>query len=812
MMTEKDDYGLVRPSTEDVEKGAREAESIKANSFKNSTDHVRYRMIKKSLFKYWELKVLQLALGVYITIATFVPTGTFSDWGGFVTASVGYIIDPASEERTQEGVILTRGALRAVVATNDFQMACVAITRFTAFFMYPALILVFFTKFRFTMTLLSATPLVLWINQDLHDLHSYCGWVIAVDGILHTIFHVGRWADQGNLSLLIHHWSGSSGVAMVISVIAICIPMMFKTLKLKMNYEVRKGLHYFFVVFAIALTFHTTPTSMPNGGFTCYIFSMLIIWYFVDVLLVYLFMSEKIETTVFHVLPSGVQVTMRVSKRFQAMGNQGGFCYVCFPWVDRKEWHAFSLFENPSNPEERQIFLLKTGDWTEKVHHLLERDTVRPVWVQGPFPSPYNRAMDYDNQILIAGGIGITPALSVIRAHKESRRTNLIWAVRDPAMLEFFLDHAYLDHRGWNLIFYTGKAPLVNATIESLTGTNVCVIRARPNINSVVRNIIYGIESGVGKPERYLPSEKAAATQALVQKLEELDEVKGLSSSDKLVQLSELAGELGFLFSDLVEDLDLDGSKDNDGMDESDNNDFTVTTHTDEGSSHALAGRGNRRDSIVLWQFRRAGQFLSSRSLRNVPSSSLEELKEFQRLHASQGEEQESDEEEDKPRGDEEEGAALLSDDCGNEGACQIQSGEAKPSKPHLVQAIPGPQRALSEKYLTSLMGPARMIRSSRSFRTSHRNLPVSFRQNRRRRSSASEFVGNMMEDASLAFQPWDEDLLAEEAENFLQNLAPEILQSWGILYCGGANKIEKQLKKTSERYGLDLHSESFSW
>ena len=30
------------------------------------------------------------------------------------------------------------------------------------------------------------------------------------------------------------------------------------------------------------------------------------------------------------------------------------------------------------------------------------------------------------------------------------------------------------------------------------------------------------------------------------------------------------------------------------------------------------------------------------------------------------------------------------------------------------------------------------------------------------------------MEDVSLAFQPWDEDL-AEEAESFVQNLAPEI-------------------------------------
>lgn len=57
----------------------------------------------------------------------------------------------------------------------------------------------------------------------------------------------------------------------------------------------------------------------------------------------------------------------------------------------------------------------------------------------------------------MASGIGITPALSVIRAHKTSRRVNLIWAVRDPAMLEFFLERFELDNHAWNLIFYTGK-------------------------------------------------------------------------------------------------------------------------------------------------------------------------------------------------------------------------------------------------------------------------------------------------------------------------------------------------------------------
>ena len=102
---------------------------------------------------------------------------------------------------------------------------------------------------------------------------------------------------------------------------------------------------------------------------------------------------------------------------------------------------------------------MKTGDWTTDVHTALQRNTVRPVWVQGPFTSPYSSAIMFDNQILVASGIGITPALSVIRAQKASRRVNLIWAVRDAAMLEFFIERNQLDDESWSLIFYTGEQP-----------------------------------------------------------------------------------------------------------------------------------------------------------------------------------------------------------------------------------------------------------------------------------------------------------------------------------------------------------------
>ena len=158
-------------------------------------------------------------------------------------------------------------------------------------------------------------------------------------------------------------------------------------------------------------------------------------------------------------------MTMKVSDNFQRRGNHGGYGYACLPWVEKNQWHAFSLFENPRDPKERQMFMLNCGDWTNSVHAALQRNTVRPMYIMGPFSSPYKNADAYDNQILVASGIGITPALSIIRCHKDFRRTNLIWAVRDVSMLEFFLEKMYLDHDRWNLIFYKWKGP-----VESFVG------------------------------------------------------------------------------------------------------------------------------------------------------------------------------------------------------------------------------------------------------------------------------------------------------------------------------------------------------
>jgi len=112
--------------------------------------------------------------------------------------------------------------------------------------------------------------------------------------------------------------------------------MMVPSLKRCLRYEVRKGIHYFFYVFAIAMIFHAPVSALPNGGFCSIVFGVLTTWVSLDYLYCTLFMSEKIDTTVFDVLPSGVQMTLAVSDRYNTHFT-GGYCYICLPWVNRTE-------------------------------------------------------------------------------------------------------------------------------------------------------------------------------------------------------------------------------------------------------------------------------------------------------------------------------------------------------------------------------------------------------------------------------------------------------------------------------------------
>lgn len=112
----------------------------------------------------------------------------------------------------------------------------------------------------------------------------------------------------------------------------------------------------------------------------------------------------------------------------------GQFAFVSFenPEIPQEE-HPFTIASAPDNSETLQFLIKGSGDWTRRLNSLKTGDKAR---VCGPFGvfSPFRH--EPERLIMIAGGIGITPMLSILRqlGHEKSPLpVKLIWSYKTSA-------------------------------------------------------------------------------------------------------------------------------------------------------------------------------------------------------------------------------------------------------------------------------------------------------------------------------------------------------------------------------------------
>jgi len=360
--------------------------------------------------------------------------------------------------------------------------------------------LVFATKCNALRTWLGRTFLSNYVPfHDLHALHAALGKVVAWGALVHTVAHVVRWAQAGRLDLLYAHVSGRSGVVAIVAAPLVAVPMAWGRAKRRLSFETRKTLHTVFsVVFGVALAAHAPATRIGA------VVGSAVALYVADLVYCMLFKTFKVDTTVFHRLEAGTQLTFPNPPGFDATGC---YAYVNVPWIARDEWHAFSLYPAPDDPSgSTAICANVAGDWTRKLHAAVEYDTVRPCFVCGPFTSPFSTATAFDNLALVATGVGITPALAILNAFEATRRVNIIWITRDASMVEFYLKAVAFDAEAFTLVFYTGKRKL---RLGALPPT-VLVFEKRPDLELTLRTIIWGVETGAGLPEDMVESSEQA--------------------------------------------------------------------------------------------------------------------------------------------------------------------------------------------------------------------------------------------------------------------------------------------------------------
>lgn len=109
------------------------------------------------------------------------------------------------------------------------------------------------------------------------------------------------------------------------------------------------------------------------------------------------------------------------SLKYQA----GQFAFISFPTISKKEQHPFTISNHP-NEENLRITVKGLGDYTQDIFSKLQLGDA--ALIEGPYGHFTTTHIKEEQQIWLAGGIGITPFLALAKAI-DTQKVELYWCV-----------------------------------------------------------------------------------------------------------------------------------------------------------------------------------------------------------------------------------------------------------------------------------------------------------------------------------------------------------------------------------------------
>lgn len=147
--------------------------------------------------------------------------------------------------------------------------------------------------------------------------------------------------------------------------------------------------------------------------------------------------------------------------------KSGHFVQIRIRALSSREWHSISMMNGSGSSNTVKLLIKNLGDWTDKLYRLSELNTEIDVDVRGFYASPIASAENHSNVLFVAGGIGITPVLSLMdgflsRSRQGSNKyMEVVWVFQDWHLLEMLAEEIIrTQERGiaWRL-FATTDCP-----------------------------------------------------------------------------------------------------------------------------------------------------------------------------------------------------------------------------------------------------------------------------------------------------------------------------------------------------------------
>ncbi|XP_016470645.2 ferric reduction oxidase 6-like isoform X1 [Nicotiana tabacum] len=280
--------------------------------------------------------------------------------------------------------------------------------------------------------------------------HVWLGHTTMALFSLHGLFYVIGWAMRGCLVEELIQWK-NVGVAHLPGVISLAAGLLMWVTSLpgvrRNNFELFFYTHQLYVVFVVFLALHVGDFIFMMAGAGIFLFML-------DRFLRFFQSRKTVDILSATCFPCGT-IELVLSKPANLHYNALGWMFLQIRELSWLQWHPFSVSSSPLDGKHHLAILIKVlGDWTEKLkghilnlsveqhemEPLLQHNRILTASVEGPYghESPYH--LTYENLILVAGGIGISPFLAILSdiLHRINnsrpclpRNILIVWAIKN---------------------------------------------------------------------------------------------------------------------------------------------------------------------------------------------------------------------------------------------------------------------------------------------------------------------------------------------------------------------------------------------
>ncbi|GFQ05835.1 ferric reduction oxidase 4 [Phtheirospermum japonicum] len=266
----------------------------------------------------------------------------------------------------------------------------------------------------------SILPLIGLTSESSIKYHIWLGHLSMVLFALHSVGFVIYWWSMTHQMYLMLEWS-STYLSNLAGVIAFGLSLaMWGT---SLDRVRRKMFELFFYAHHIYIPFVFLYMLHVGVGYLCMILPGIFL-FLIDRYLRFLQSRRRARLVSARILPNG---TMELT-----FAKNPGLCYsttstlfLHVPSVCKLQWHPFTITSSCDLETDKLSVVIKSqGSWTQKLYNQLSSSLDRlEVSTEGPYGPASSHFLRRESLVMVSGGSGITPFISIIREIiSESRK------------------------------------------------------------------------------------------------------------------------------------------------------------------------------------------------------------------------------------------------------------------------------------------------------------------------------------------------------------------------------------------------------